>query len=405
MSTLEAFRPTLDAAQAWQDALYRHLHAHPELSMREHDTAAEMARRLAELGYEVHEVGGGVVGVLRNGEGRSVLFRADMDGLPITEDTGLDYASTVRTQDIEGNPVGVMHACGHDVHMVCALGAFAALAAHRDAWSGTVIALFQPGEETLEGARAMVVDGLGERIPTPDVALAQHVLPDFDAGHVASAPGPVLSASTSIKITLRGLGSHGSMPHVGVDPILMAAEVISRLHTIVSREIAPHHFGVVTVGSVHAGHTSNTIPDRAELLVSLRAYQTWVRDTLRKAVERVVRGECLASGTPLEPTFEYYDSCPATDNDPKTEAVVRRAFIAHFGVERVHHLPQVPAREDFSIIPDAFGTPYTYWGIGGVRPGSPRVPNHDANFAPVMHPTLRTGTEAALVAMLAFLGS
>jgi hippurate hydrolase len=311
----------LDEAQGWQEALYIHLHRNPELSMQETETAAEVSRRLLAFGYEVHQIGGGVVGVLANGEGPCVLFRADMDALPVREATGLPYASTSTAQDATGATVPVMHACGHDAHVTCGLGAAELLARNRDAWSGTYVALFQPGEETAAGARAMVADGLVARVPKPDVALSQHVLTAPEAGHVATSPGPVLSAGDSIRVTLYGKGSHGSMPHLGVDPVVLAASIVLRLQTVVAREIAPSEFGVVTVGSVHAGSKSNIIPDEATLLVNLRAYDMEVRSLLVKAVERIVRGECAAAGSPRDPVFEYYDQYPLTDNDPAVDAV------------------------------------------------------------------------------------
>lgn len=379
----------------WQEALYRQLHENPEMPMQEVETRAEIARRLADYGFEVHEIGGGIVGVLTNGDGPTVLFRADIDALPVQEDTGLPYASR---RD------GVMHACGHDLHIVCALGAAQVLAGDRDNWAGTYVALFQPGEETAQGARAMVADGLVDKIPRPDVALAQHVLTAPPAGCVATAPGPVLSAGDSIKITISGVGSHGSMPHLGVDPVVVAACVVLRLQTIVSRTIAPGEFGVVTVGSISAGTKSNIIPAQATLLVNVRAYDLAVRERMLAAIERIVRGECAAAGCPTEPTFEFYDQYPMTDNDPQVDARVRAALQARLGKDRVADLPRIPASEDFSIIPDAFGIPYTYWGLGGFTADQTPLPNHNPGFAPAVQPTIATGTEAALAGALAWLG-
>lgn len=395
----------LAATSAWQEAFYVHLHQNPELSMQETETAAEVTRRLRSYGYEVQQIGGGVVGVLENGEGRTVLFRADMDAMPVVEATGLPYASTKTAIDATGATVGVMHACGHDAHVTCGLGAAELLAGSRDAWSGTYIALFEPGEETAAGARAMVGDGLVAKIPKPDVALAQHVLTIPPSGQVATAAGPVLSAGGSIRITVFGTGCHGSMPHLGVDPVVLAASIVMRLQTIVSREIAPGDFGVVTVGSLQAGSKSNVIPDNAVLLVNMRTYDTSVRDDIVAAIERIVRAECAASGSPKEPTFEYYDQYPLTSNSPEVTEVVTAAFKAYFGEDRVQHLNRVPASEDFSIIPDAFGVPYTYWGLGGVIPGTtPDYPIHNPAFAPAIQPTLRTGTEAIVAAAMAYLG-
>lgn len=384
----------LDAASHWQEELYVHLHKHPELSMQEVETAAEITRRLASYGYDVQQIGGGVVGVLANGDGPAVLFRADIDALPVEEATGLPYASEVP---------GVMHACGHDVHITAGLGAAALLAESRDAWSGTYIALFQPAEETAEGARSMVADGLVDRIPRPDVALAQHVLANPAAGEVGAGSGPMLSTAASLEITVFGNGSHGSMPHLGIDPVLLASSIVVRLQGIVAREIAPSEFAVVTVGSIKAGTTANIIPDRAVLKLNTRAYDLAVRDRLLAAIERIVRAECDASGSPRAPEIEVHDRYPLTDNDAEVTARVTEAFVAHFGPDRVKRLDPITASEDFSVIPDAFGIPYCYWGFGGFTPAQQAYPNHNPAFGPAMQPTLRTGTEAAVTAILASL--
>ncbi|NLG22901.1 MAG: amidohydrolase [Actinomycetales bacterium] len=405
MSTVTRALEGLDEVSLWQEELYRHLHAHPELSFQEVETRAEIARRLGDFGYEVQEIGGGVVGVLRNGEGPTVLFRADIDALPVTEATGLDYASTVTATDADGATVGVMHACGHDSHITCALGAAALLAQRRDTWSGTYLALFQPAEELGAGAQAMVDDGLLDKVPHPDVCLGQHVLAAPPAGHVGTMAGPVLSAGDSLRITIHGKGSHGSMPHLGIDPVVVAASIVLRLQTVVARELAPGDFGVVTVGSVQAGQKANIIPAEAVLLVNTRAYDEDVRVTILAAIERIVRAECLAADCPREPEITVLDSFPLTDNDPEVTATVTRALVAHLGPDRVHELGRIPASEDFSVIPDAFGVPYTYWGYGGFTPDMDAVPNHNPAFAPAIQPVLRTGTEAAVVAVLAYLGS
>lgn len=392
----------LDTTRPWQEELYRELHAHPELSCHEELTSAEIARRLGTFGFAVQTVGGGVVGVLSNGAGPVVLHRADIDGLPVTETTGLPYASTDVAVDDTGASVGVMHACGHDVHITALLGAAALLSTERGAWSGTFVALFQPAEETAVGARAMVEAGLTDLVPRPDVAFGQHVL-GHAAGVLGTQPGPVLSAGDSIRITVFGTGSHGSMPHLSVDPVVLAAAIVMRLQTVVSREVAPGELAVVTVGSIAAGTKSNVIPDRAVLLVNLRAYDAGVRRHVVDAVERIVHGECEAAGSPQPPLFEHYDQFPLTDNDPEVTARVTAAFADHFGPERVVPLGRIPASEDFSRIPDAFGTPYTYWGLGGFAPGSAAPPNHSPSFAPVMQPTLDAGTAAIVVAAMAYL--
>ncbi|MFI2752376.1 amidohydrolase [Cellulomonas sp. P22] len=401
IAVTEMLSPLAETRQ-WQEELYVHLHQHPELSLHETATAAEIERRLQSFGYDVHAVGGGVVGILRNGDGPVVLARADIDALPVTEQTGLPYASTATAVDDAGNTVGVMHACGHDVHITSLLGAAELMARTREPWSGTFVALFQPAEEIAVGAAAMVEAGLTDVVPRPDVALAQHVL-GYEAGTVGTRMGPMLSAADSIRITLHGSGSHGSMPHLGVDPILLAAAVVQRLQGIVSRELPPGERAVVTVGSLQAGTKSNIIPDRATLLVNTRVYSDEVRATVLGAIERIVRAECEASGSPQPPTFEYYDRFPLTDNDAEITRTVTEAFRAHFGEDRVFELAPVPASEDFSRIPAAFGTPYTYWGLGGFPAGTVAPPNHSPGFAPVLQPTLTTGTEAIVVAALAYL--
>lgn len=393
----------LAATTVWQEELYKQLHAHPELSSQETHTAAEIARRLVGFGYEVQSVGGGVVGVLGNGSGKTALMRADIDALPVTELTNLPYASTDTAVDDTGATVGVMHACGHDAHVACLLGAAELIAANRDAWSGTFVALFQPAEETAAGGKAMLGDGLVEKVPRPDVAFGQHVL-NHAAGVIGTQPGPVLSAGDSIRITVFGKGSHGSMPHLSVDPVVLAASIVIRLQTIVSREVKPGEFAVVTVGSSIAGSKSNIIPDRAVLLVNLRTYDMGVRQQVVDSIERIVRAECEAAGSPQPPTFQYYDQFPLTDNDPQVSATVTAAFRAHFGEDRVISLGRITASEDFSRIPDAFGTPYTYWGLGGFPAGKAGPPNHSPFFAPLIQPTLSAGTEAIVVAVMAYLG-
>jgi hippurate hydrolase len=401
----------LDSVRAWQEELYRDLHAHPELPHQERRTASLVASRLREAGYDVHEgVGGtGVVGILRNGDGPTVLARADMDALPVLEETGLDYASRQTTDD----GVPVMHACGHDVHVACLVGAASLLAAATTGWSGTFVALFQPAEETADGARGMVEDGLVTLVGHVDVALAQHVLP-LPAGTVGTRSGPTLSAADSMRITLHGRGAHGSMPHAAVDPVVLAATIVVRLQTIVAREIEPSATAVLTVGSIQAGTKSNVIPDRAELQLNVRTYDEHTRSAVLEAIERIVRAECVAARCPSDPELELFDRYPLTDNDPAATSRVSEAFAAHFG-DRAGELPQQSASEDFSDLPRALGAPYTYWGIGGVDPDAYRaaaeagrvaqdVPvNHSARFAPVMQPTLRTGTEAVAVAALAWL--
>lgn len=395
MSMTHSVLKGLDQITPWQEELYVHLHKHPELSMQEFETAAEITRRLESFGYSVQQIGGGVVGVLENGEGPTVLFRADIDALPVEENTDLPYRSEVP---------GVMHACGHDLHITAGLGAASLLAENREAWGGTYIALFQPGEETAAGARSMVDHGLLDKIPKPDVALGQHVLASPAAGMVGTVSGPIFSAAASIKVTVFGKGSHGSMPHLGIDPILLASSIVLRLQGIVAREVSPFQFAVVTVGSLQAGTKANIIPDRAVLQLNIRAFDLGVRDQLLAAIERIVTAECDASGSPQPPQLETYDFYPPTTNDAAATAKVSEAFLEHFGPDRVITMDPITASEDFSVIPDAFGIPYCYWGFGGFAPGQQAFPNHNPGFGPVMQPTLRTGTEAAVSAVLAYLG-
>lgn len=395
MSAAQEVLKKLDAQTEWQEELYIHLHKYPELSMQEVETAAEITRRLESYGYDVQQIGGGVVGVMKNGEGPTVLFRADIDALPVEEATGLPYRSEVP---------GVMHACGHDFHITAGLGAAKLLAESRDLWAGTYIALFQPAEETAEGAQSMVDDGLVEKVPRPDVALGQHVLVAPVSGKVGTIAGPMLSTAANIKVTVYGKGSHGSMPHLGIDPVVLASSIVMRLQGIVAREISPFKFAVVTVGSLQAGTKSNIIPDRAVLLLNIRAYDMEVRDHMIASIERIVKAECEASGSPKPPEIELYEMFPLTNNDAEVTAKVTAALKEALGEDRVVPLDPITASEDFSNIPNAFGIPYCYWGFGGFAEGQQTYPNHNPAFGPVLQPTLRTGTEAAVAGVLAYLG-
>jgi amidohydrolase len=415
MSSIKDVLADLPAVSKWQEGVYKDLHANPELSFQETQTASVAEAKLKEFGYEVSErLGGtGVVGILRNGGGPTIMARADMDALPVKENTGLPYASTRTAMDREGKTVDVAHACGHDAHVTSLLGAAQLLATGRKSWAGTFIALFQPAEELAEGAKAMLEDGLADLIPKPDVAFSQHVLA-YPAGKIGTQTGPVLSAGDSIRIILHGKGSHGSMPHNSVDPVVLAASVVLRLQTIVSRETKPGEFAVLTVGSSVAGTKSNIIADRATLLVNLRTYNMDVRRQIIESIERIVKAECDASGSPQPPEFNYYDQYPLTQNDPEVTRKVTSAFQSHFGQENVFELGRVTASEDFSYIPDALGTPYTYWGVGCIDPAkyeqavktgrvAQDIPvNHSEFFAPVIEPTLSICTRSFVVAALAY---
>ena len=407
LSGYEALRPD-------QEAFYQDLHRHPELSHQEHHTARRVGDRLHGDGFAVTSgIGGtGVVGVLANGSGPAVLLRCELDALPLREETGAPYASTATATDASGHQVPVDHACGHDLHMACMTGMAKLMADHRDRWNGTLITLFQPAEETGEGAQDMVDDGLFKRIPVPDVALAQHLLPGI-AGTVRTRSGPFMSAADSLKVTVYGRGGHGASPQNTVDPVVLAAMIIVRLQTVVSRDVAPGDIAVVTVGSCQAGTRSNVIPDFAVLELNVRSYSGATRQRMLDAIGRIVRAECQASGSPKDPEFETTFSFPVTDNDAAATGRVAKAFAAHFG-DKADEIPRQTVSEDFSKIPDAAGVPYTYWGLGytdrdtylaAEKDGhlDDLTSNHSPKFLPPMQPCLRTGTEALVAAALAWL--
>lgn len=386
--------------------LYQDLHRHPELSFAEHRTAGRVAGWLRDLGCEVAEgVGGtGVVGVLGHGDGPVVLLRADMDALPLDERTGLTYASE--------NP-GVMHACGHDLHVACLLGAATLLARQPDAWSGRLLLVFQPAEEVAGGAAAMADDGLFDRFPRPVLALGQHVGPG-PAGSVGYRAGTTMAAADALRIELRGRGGHGAQPETTVDPVVLAASVVLRLQTVVSREVAAADAAVVTVGSLRAGTKENIIPADAELKVSVRSFESAVRTRVLGAIERIVRGEAIASGAP-EPVIEPMYGFPALVNDPGLTETVTAAFRGRFGVDRVLAQPAILASEDFGVLGERAGVPSAFWFIGGNDPAefaaahaagrvATDIPsNHSPRFAPVPGLSLPHGVEAMVTAALACL--
>ncbi len=401
-------------ANEWQD-VYVDLHAHPELSFQEHRTAAIVAERLTALGFAVTTgVGGtGVVGLLDNGDGPLVLLRADMDGLPVEEATGLAYASSIRTA--EGTPV--MHACGHDVHVTCLLAACSTLAATPETWSGTLMAVFQPAEELGEGAKAMVADGLIERFGRPVVVLGQHVAP-LPAGAIGLRVGPAFAGADVLQVTLHGKGAHGSRPETSVDPVVMAAATVLRLQTIVSREIAGGDTAVVTVGSLHAGTAPNIIPDRAELEISVRSFTEPVRDRVVSAIGRIARGEAATAGAPRDPEVQVVYSFPPVVNDEAASARTRGALAGACAM--VVDPGPVTGSEDVGLLARAAGAPCVYWLLGGADPAafeglgsieeiSQRVltlpSNHSPFFAPVIEPTLRIGRDALVAAAREWLRS
>jgi amidohydrolase len=408
----------LDQITGALEDLYRDLHSHPELSNQEHRTAAKAAEQLESAGFEVTTgVGGtGIVGVLRNGEGPTVMLRADMDALPVKEETGLPYASSVTATGPDGRVTPVAHACGHDMHVTWLSGASKLLAHSLDAWHGTLIALFQPAEEPGTGAQAMIDDGLFTRFPKPDVILGQHVLSP-PPGQISYRPGVTQSIEDNIDVRLIGRGGHGAWPESTVDPVVMAAATVLRLQTIPSREVAAEEPVIVTVGVLRAGTRVNVIPDDAVLRINVRTFNDDVRTRVLAAVERIVRAEAAASGAPAEPEIKVYDHFPLTVNDPRTASHVAKAFRDYFGKDRVTELVEpLPVSEDFGSFGTEWGVPYLFWYVGGTDPELYRraeksgriaedVPtNHSSKFAPVLHPTLETGIQTLTTASLSYLG-
>jgi amidohydrolase len=357
MSSQAALPGPSDGLLAKLEGVYKDIHANPELSMQERRTAGIAAKWLREQGYEVTEgVGGtGVVGLMRNGEGATVLLRADMDALPMSENTGLPYASTTTgTDPSSGRKTGIAHSCGHDMHVTWLMGGTQILAANRDKWRGTVMAVFQPGEETGEGARAMVEDGLTKRFPKPTVALAQHVLP-FPADEALIRSGLMLSQSDSLRVTLFGRGGHGSSPQTTIDPVVMAAAVM-RLQTVVSRKIAMTDNAAVSVGSLQAGSSANIIPNEAVLQLNIRTFNDQVREQVLSSIRRIVNGEATTSGAPKPPTITTLGGeFPLTVNDEDATRKVAEALRQRLGAERVGPIGPASASEDFSVIPRAWG--------------------------------------------------
>ncbi|HEY8979159.1 MAG TPA: amidohydrolase [Streptomyces sp.] len=401
-------RLTLDLTAALDLArladFYRDLHRHPELAFQEHRTAGKLAARLKGAGYEVTEgVGGtGVVGVLRNGPGPVVWLRADMDALPVREATGLPYASGVE---------GVMHACGHDLHVTWLTAAAEALAAGRDVWAGTVVVVGQPAEEGGGGAAAMVADGLHARFPRPDVLLGQHAAPGL-VGWFPHTPGLTMAASDDIDVVVHGVGGHGSRPESTVDPVVTAAHIVTRLQSVVAREIAASESAVVTVGAFHAGTGHNIIPAEARLSLNIRTRDGSTREKVLGAIRRIVDGECAAAGCPQPPDTELSGHYPVTVNDPATDHRVADTHRRLFGEQAVFDFGPVMGSEDFSLLAPE-GVPYDYWYVTTTPPDVweaadgeelttklAHVPgNHSPLFAPdlsVLLPGTRTLVSAAL---------
>ncbi len=404
----------LDGIYPELEALYQELHQNPELSLQEEKTAANLAGRLRKLGFEVtQKVGGhGVVALLRNGKGPTVMLRTDLDALPVEEKTGLPYASKVKTKDNTGQTVPVMHACGHDVHMTAWLGTATLLAQAKDRWRGTLMLVGQPAEELGSGARGMLEAGLFTRFPKPDFALAIHNSASAAAGTIEYVPGYALASVDSIDITLHGKGGHGAYPHTTVDPIVLAARTVLSLQTLVSREKSPLEPAVLTVGSIHGGTKHNIIPDDVKLQLTLRTYKPEVRKQFLAALERVVNAEAQAAGAPHKPELSITEGTPATYNEPELTKRLVGALTPVLGAENVRPGEPVMGGEDFSQYGRA-GVPAVLFWVGTVEPrrhaqasaaGEVLPSLHSALFAPDRERTLRTGITTLTTSALELLG-
>lgn len=395
--------------------LYKDLHRHPELSGQEARTARVLAEALEPLGWETHTgIGGhGIATVLRNGDGPTVMLRADFDALPVEEATGLPYASTEQGTAPDGEPVPVMHACGHDMHATALVGAARLLDEAKESWSGTLVVVMQPAEELATGARDMITDGLFDRVPRPDIVLGQHVGP-LPAGYVGYREGPVMAGVDEATITVYGRGGHGARPETAVDPVLLAANVVVRLQGIVARELPATEAAVVTVGQLHAGTKNNIIPDRAELGLTIRTYSDETRQTVRAAIERIARAEAAASGSPKDPEIEWGLSAPVLVSDEESTRTTVAAIGEQLGHDKLLPLPQVTASEDVGVFGRELGVPTVFWFWGGLDAETvvgaltegthSELPgNHSPEFAPVIDPTLETGVLALVAGALAWL--
>jgi hippurate hydrolase len=400
--------------------LFVWFHSHPELSFREYETSARLAEELRAAGVEVTEgVGGtGIVGMLRNGDGPLVMVRADMDGLPIREDTGLAYSSTVTQVDITGIEQPVMHACGHDVHVTSMVGTAKRLVAMRDSWSGTVMFVGQPAEERVGGAKAMIDDGLYDRFGVPDFGLAFHVSAGEPAGKVMITSGLIASSADSVDITVFGIGAHGASPHKGKDPVYIAAQIVVALQSLVSRELAPLEPGVVTVGSIHGGSKHNIIPDEVKLQLTVRADSQEAREKLLSGIERIAVGVGRTAGMPedLLPKVEVTEGTPPTVNDDELAARIHQAFVRDLGEDAVYEEPrQGMGAEDFAFfVMTEDEVPGAYFSVGGTsqadldadEAGGPAVPSHHSPFFKIEpEPSVTMGVEAMTVAVMELVGT
>ena len=401
--------------------LYRHLHANPELSFHESKTSERLQQELRSVGFEVTgNFGGyGLVGVLRNGTGPTVMIRTDLDALPVTEQTGLEYASRVKTKDDQGNEVGVMHACGHDIHMTCFIGTARLLSQLKDRWRGTVIMIGQPAEERGGGANAMLAAGLFQKFPKPDYVLALHDAADLEAGRVGLTEGPALAGSSSVDLTVRGISGHGAWSYTTKDPIVLAAQIILGLQTIVSREMRAIDPAVVNVGSIHGGTKHNIIPDQVQLQLTIRFFSEAIRSQLLASVERIAKGMAQAAGVPpgREPivTVREGESIGPTVNHPELTRRVSSAMARTLGTINVVKTEPVMGGEDFGYFGrTAESIPICMFWLGAVtrekieesqKPGGKPLPSLHSNlYAPAPETTIKTGVKAMTAAALDLLG-
>ncbi len=394
----------VDAVYPEAHALYLDLHQNPELSGHEAQTAAKLASRLRGLGYEVTEhVGGtGIVAILKNGPGPTIMLRTELDALPVEEKTGLPYASKIRAKDDSGRDVPVMHACGHDLHMSALLGTATIMAHSESTWHGTLMLIGQPAEETISGAKKMIEDGLLTRFPKPDAGVALHVGNDLPAGTVGVAPGYSYASADSVRITIYGKGGHGAAPQNTIDPIVIAARTVLALQTIVSREVKPGDAAVVTVGYIQAGTKNNIIPDQAELGLTIRTYKPEVRKQILAAIARITKAEADAAGAQREPLIEQYESTNAVYSDPALAQKLRKTLETTLGKDNVVTAEPLMVSEDYAYFIEQ-GIPSFYFALGGADPrkyaeakaSGTKLPfNHSSRFAPDVDPALRTGITA-----------
>ncbi|KAH7078336.1 hypothetical protein FB567DRAFT_502417 [Paraphoma chrysanthemicola] len=415
--TIAASRPDLKS----YEELYKYFHAHPELSFHEEQTAAAIIKHLETFqAYEIHSpIGGhGLAAVLTNGPGKTVLLRADIDALPVREQTNLPYASNVTMLDKgEGVQKNVMHACGHDMHITSLLAAAETLLKARESWSGTLILVFQPAEERAGGAQAMVDDGLYDRVPIPDIVVGAHVMPER-AGVIGTKRGLIASSADRFQLKIEGRQAHASTPHRSIDPIVQAAATVTRLQTVVAREVDPLDFAVVTVSAFHAGDAENIIPTEANLKLDIRAANAETREHVLRSVKTIINAEAAASSNPNQPVLTPTTAFPLLFNDADVTGALEQSFSDYFEPGKHGYqsdIPRLQGSEDFGILATAIGKPSCFFLYGGVDPEiydkaekegkMKELPgNHSPFFAPVIQPTLTRGVDGYVVAALTFLG-